>query len=257
MKKLLATTTALALVGSGAVAEMAITVGGSAELGFDYNSDPITEAGAADVTTSKHSFVHDFGVTFGGSGTTDGGLSFGATAGIDSKTGGGSNDEGKVWVSGSFGTLTIGDQDAADVLAGGISDVGMNGIGVDDVAEGVRGQTAHQFRYDNSFGQIKVAISAGTKAGTAGTPEVVAVPGIWVGTNRTSREVGVTVVNQSPMAAFDEILQHIALLEDTPAEAFLPEDDTDATNDPSDLFGTGGLAASNWVITSDTGRGRD
>ena len=70
-------------------------------------------------------------------------------------------------MSGSFGKLTIGDNDPGSFIAGGIADIGMNGIGVDDIAENLRKGTASQLRYDNSFGQVSIAISAGTKAGSA------------------------------------------------------------------------------------------
>ena len=168
MKKLLIASTALSLAGGAAFAEMAITVSGDAELGVDYNSEPgMTDDG---MTKSKHTFVHEVGIDFSGSGTTDGGLTFGGSAGFNS--GGDSIDEGTVHVSGSFGTLTIGDNDSADVTAGGIDDIGLNGIGVDDKVEGLRGTTANQLRYDNSFGQISIAISAGTKNGSAAVKEV-------------------------------------------------------------------------------------
>ena len=158
MKKLLIASTALSLAGGAAFAEMAITVGGSAELGLDYESEP-------DEGMSKHSFVHDFGVTFAGSGTTDGGLSFSASAGFDNKSGDGTFDTGKVSVSGSFGTLSIGDVGRGIDMAGGINDVGMNDIGVDDMVEDLREGTEKQIRYENNFGQISIAISAGTKDG--------------------------------------------------------------------------------------------
>ena len=136
MKKLLIASTALSLAGGAAFAEMAITVSGDAELGVDYASEPGCHAGGA----SKHSFVHEVGIDFTASGTTDGGLTFGGTAGFD--TGDTDLNTGTVHVSGSFGTLTIGDNDAADLTAGGIADIGMNGIGVDDMVEGLRGTTA-------------------------------------------------------------------------------------------------------------------
>ena len=98
-------------------------------MGVDYASEP---AGGA----SKHSFVHEVGIDFTASGTTDGGLTFGGTAGFDTKDT--DLNTGTVNVSGSFGTLTIGDNDAADLTAGGIADIGMNGIGVDDMVEGLR-----------------------------------------------------------------------------------------------------------------------
>ena len=158
MRKLLLATTALALAGGGAAAEL--TMSGSAELGFEYNQEP--GEGMA-----KHKFHHDMGISFAGSGTTDGGLSFGGSAGFDSKTGGGSNDDGSVYVSGSFGKISIGDVDRGSDLAGGIADVGLNGIGVDDVVEDMRETSAKSFRYENSFDQITIALSAGVKDGTA------------------------------------------------------------------------------------------
>ena len=161
MKKLLIASTALSLAGGAAFAEMAITVSGDAEMGVDYASEP---AGGA----SKHSFVHEVGIDFTASGTTDGGLTFGGTAGFDTKDT--DLNIGTVNVSGSFGTLTIGDNDAADLTAGGIADIGMNGIGVDDMVEGLRGTTAGQLRYDNSFGQVSIAISAGTSEAKAAVP---------------------------------------------------------------------------------------
>ena len=155
MKKLLIASTALSLAGGAAFAEMAFTLSGDAKMGVDYNSEA---AGGK----SKHEFKHEVGVDFTGSGTTDGGLTFGGSAGFDT------NDDmvnlGTVHVSGSFGTLTIGDNDPASLLSGGIADIGLNGIDVDDKVEDLREGTAAQLRYDNSFGQIKIAISAGTSA---------------------------------------------------------------------------------------------
>ena len=174
MKKLLIASTALSLAGGAAFAEMAFTLDGDAKMGVDYNSEATGEK-------SKHEFKHEIGVDFIGSGTTDGGLSFGASAGFDVSDK--AINTGTVHVSGSFGTLTIGGNDAADLTAGGTNDVGLFDIGVDDQAEGLRGGTAAQLRYDNTFGQIKIAISAGTTDGMAAVAEMpavykdVAVPG--------------------------------------------------------------------------------
>ncbi len=154
MRKLLTATTALALVGGAAFAE--IDISGSAEAVMDYNSEP-------GEGKSKHSFNHDFNVNFAGSGTTDGGLSFGASGGFDNESGGGESlGVGTVFVSGAFGKITFGDNDAADKLSGGIADVGLNDVGVDDVVEDIYGTTAAQIRYDHSLGNISLAISAGT-----------------------------------------------------------------------------------------------
>ena len=168
MKRLLTATTALALVGGAAFAEITISV--DAKLGFHYNSvptdddNPSVSVGEPDSSKSRHSFTHEMGVDFTGSGTTDGGLTFGAKAGFD--TGDDTVNTGTVFVSGAFGTITIGDNDPADLLAGDIADVGLDGVGVDDVVEDIRGTTDSQFRYDQSVGNIALALSAGT--GTAG-----------------------------------------------------------------------------------------
>ena len=168
MKKLLIASTALSLAGGAAFAE--ISISGDAELGVDYNS----EAGEG---MSKHSFVHEVGIDFSASGTTDGGLTFGGSAGFD--TNAAELNLGTVHVSGSFGTLTIGDNDPGSFIAGGIADIGMNGIGVDDMAESLRGGTASQLRYDNSFGQVSIAISAGTKDGKPGVAAVARKKGTF------------------------------------------------------------------------------
>ena len=187
MKKLLIASTALSLAGGAAFAEMAITVSGDAELGVDYASEPVADATTGAVG-SKHSFVHEVGIDFTASGTTDGGLTFGGSAGFD--TGDDVVNTGTVHVSGSFGTLTIGDNDAADLTAGGIADIGMNGIGVDDMVEGLRGTTAAQLRYDNDFGQIKIAISAGTKDGSAAKAAVPASEWSITGPTMTTHAFG-------------------------------------------------------------------
>ena len=160
MKKLLTATTALALVGGAAFAE--ITISGSAELAMDYNSEP-------GPNMSKHSFNHDFNVSFAGSGTTDGGLSFGGSATLDNESGDGSSlSEGTVFVGSEFGKITFGDNSSADKLSGGIADVGLNDVGVDDVAEDIYGTTANQVRYDHSVGSITLAASAGTSKAVEG-----------------------------------------------------------------------------------------
>ncbi len=160
MKKVLAATTAtaltLALVGGAAFAD--VTISGDAKFGVKYNSAPTDENGSP--VKSKLMFTREIGVDFIGSGTTDGGLSFGGKVGFDTIDG---VDTGTVFVSGAFGTVTYGHDDAADALAGGIADVGLNGLGVDDVVEDIRGTTANQARYDLSVGNFALAISAGRR----------------------------------------------------------------------------------------------
>ncbi|MCY4327373.1 MAG: hypothetical protein OXC53_07290, partial [Rhodobacteraceae bacterium] len=77
-------------------------------------------------------------------------------------------NHGEVYISMDMHKLTIGsDLDAADKLAGGLTDPGFDGIGIDDEAERVWGGSAADVRYDGDFGVAKVAISYGDKAGDA------------------------------------------------------------------------------------------
>ncbi|MCY4196037.1 MAG: hypothetical protein OXD33_03820, partial [Rhodobacteraceae bacterium] len=77
-------------------------------------------------------------------------------------------NHGEVYISMDMHKLTIGsDLDAADKLAGGLADPGFDGIGIDDVAEGVWGKSAADVRYDGDFGVASVAISFGDNAGDA------------------------------------------------------------------------------------------
>ena len=197
MKKLLIASTALSLAGGAAFAEFSIS--GDAKMGVDYGSDP----GAV---KSKHTFKHEIGVDFSASGTTDAGLSFGASAGFDVSDK--AINTGTVHVSGSFGMLTIGGNDAADLTAGGTNDVGLFDIGVDDMAEGLRGGTSAQLRYDNSFGQISIAISAGTKDGVQGVDEVLSkemAATSWVVSDRLTNNVHAYHTTRPTVVQFDPL----------------------------------------------------
>ena len=82
------------------------------------------------------------------------------------------NNHGEVYLSMDMHKLTIGsDLAQADQLAAGgndgLADPGFDGIGIDDVAEGVWGKSAADVRYDGDFGVAKVAISYGDNAGDA------------------------------------------------------------------------------------------
>ena len=66
-----------------------------------------------------------------------------------------------VYISMGGNKLTIGDVDAADLLAGGIADVGFGGVGADDAGESLRGDTTADIRYDGSFGVATVAATVG------------------------------------------------------------------------------------------------
>ena len=153
MKKLLAATTALVLASGAAYAE--ITVGGDARMGLKHDSSKEMDFNAE----------HRFRVKFGASGTTDNGLSFGAGVNAESThaESGRKVGEATVSISGGFGTITFGNNDEADLLAGDVADLGYDGVGVDDIAEdgGGRGGTKHDIRYDQSIGGVAVAMSFG------------------------------------------------------------------------------------------------
>jgi len=148
MKKILLATTVLAMTASVAAAEVAVS--GSARMG-------IVNDGTDTAFSSRVRIV------FAGSGTTDGGLSFGAAVRNDqSGVGNTANGDSTVFVSGSFGTLTMGDVagGAADNLVGQVSGVGYTGLG-DNNEIGFLGGTATAARYDYTSGALSVSLGIG------------------------------------------------------------------------------------------------
>jgi outer membrane protein OmpU len=172
MKKVLLTSTALVAFAGAASAEVSIS--GSAEMGINGGTGMETQ------------FFQDIDVTFTLSGETDGGLTFGAAVDLDeaqdtcSATAApftctnaaldNTADDGGVaiFVSGSFGTVTLGDTDGAMDWAltdagnignpGSIADdetthAGYNGAYLDGAYDG------QILRYDNTFGDFGFAIS--------------------------------------------------------------------------------------------------
>ncbi|QBY01838.1 porin [Rhodophyticola sp. CCM32] len=172
MKKVLFATTAL--VASAGFASADVTLSGSAEMGIRGGDNLETQ------------FIQDIDVTFTLSGTTDNGLTFGASIDIDESadqaldTPGTAtrpnnafdNDYGHggvaVFISGDFGTVTLGDTDGALdwalTEAGNISNPGS--LADDETShEGYLGSygdgagDGQIVRYDNTFGDFGVAIS--------------------------------------------------------------------------------------------------
>lgn len=164
MKKVLLASTALVAFAGAASAE--VTISGSAEMGI---------VGGTGMETQ---FMQSVDVRFSLSGETDGGLTFGATIDLDDSqdTAAAGRDtvdsttysDFTVFISGSFGTVTMGDTDGALDWAltdmgnignpGTIADdetahVGYNGNWLDGAYDG------QIVRYDNTFGDFGVAIS--------------------------------------------------------------------------------------------------
>ncbi|MEM0937551.1 MAG: porin [Pseudomonadota bacterium] len=119
MKKVLLTSTALVLLAGTASADIALS--GSAEMGVRGGQLDATNADGTEFDeTIPLQFHTDIDVTFTLSGETDGGLAFGAAIDLD-ESGDGSPavdndfDDGGVaiFISGDFGTLTLGDTDGA------------------------------------------------------------------------------------------------------------------------------------------------
>ncbi|KIT16718.1 porin [Jannaschia aquimarina] len=179
MKNVLFASTALVAFAGAASAD--ITLSGSAEMGISRvdnveavidETDPLNPFVSDFDTSDSTSFHTDIDVTFTMSGETDGGLTFGASIDLDESDDGdafSSTDQGGevIFLSGAFGTITMGDTDGALDWAltetlfsnGSIQDdeetLGYNGnAGLDGLYDG------QILRYDYSFGAFGVAVSA-------------------------------------------------------------------------------------------------
>ena len=172
MKKVLLASTALVMT-AGVAAAQGVELSGYAEIGIKGTEDNFGRTATV--------FHNDFDVKITLSGETDSGLTFGATMDLDELRGDSIDPDGNlssVFVSGNFGTLTMGDTDGAfdwamdDIVWGtAIADdhsshAGWNGnSGLDG---SVDGQVA---RYEYSFGDFAVALSAEIGDSTLGSVE--------------------------------------------------------------------------------------
>ena len=136
MKNLLLASTALVFSAGFAAAEghAGVTVGGNGYMGifdpFDIPDDPDTEADESAKTDVE--FKSRIRITFDAMGTTDAGLEFGGSVRADNYEDDQATNglEGSVYVSGSFGKLSMGDVDGAALAAvGDLDGVGYTGIG--------------------------------------------------------------------------------------------------------------------------------
>ena len=153
-----------ALVATAGVASADIALSGSAQMGIQGGS------GNATVGENTTQFVQDIDITFSMSGTSDNGITFGAAIDLDETPVAVDTNDGGVamFVSGDFGTLTLGDTDGA--LDWAMTEVSFNGaasINDDHTAHagfngngGLDGTYDVQIlRYDYSFGDFAVAVS--------------------------------------------------------------------------------------------------
>ena len=206
MKKALLATTALVTM-SGAAYAQGVTLSGFAE------------AGIADGGSGDAEFHQDVDVTFKMESMTDAGLTFGTAVDLDEDAGSVGKDDFGVaaYIKGPFGNVTLGDTDGGFDWA--LSEVGGAGAIADNHTghagyngnSGLDGENDGQIlRYDNSFGDLGVALSFEEDAGGAGGGDVIGVGakggfgdfGIGVGfqQNENSSVSGVSVT-----AAFGEI----------------------------------------------------
>ncbi len=150
MKKILLATTVLAMTAGVAAAEVAVS--GSARMG-------VVNDGTDTMFSSR------IRIAFAATGTTDGGLSFGANVRNDqSGVGNTANGDSTVFISGSFGTLTMGDVagGASDNLVGQVSGVGYEDNVLASYNEiGFLGGTATAARYDYTSGPLSVSVGIG------------------------------------------------------------------------------------------------
>jgi outer membrane protein OmpU len=165
MKKILIATTALVATAGFASAEVAVS--GAAKMGLQYNSEGATKT----QVLSSATLVVDM------SGETDGGLTFGANMNIIiADNGDVANDDTTVYISGAFGKLSMGAVAEADEVAG-LSDIGWDGLDVDDVAEAFVGDElgdlsleyldigGHNVNYTYSSGALTFSVSAAMPTG--------------------------------------------------------------------------------------------
>lgn len=186
MKKILLATTALVGFAGAAAAEVALS--GYAEIGV------VGGNGVDAANGGGTQFWNDLNVTITMTGESDSGLSFGTSLNLedlDSKTGPGIDpsvdNDTAVWVSGSFGKVTLGDTDGA--LDWAVSEIYMGTALADDHSThagaywntGLDGLYDNQvMRYEYSFGDFGAAISA--ELDDTGTGDAVLGLGVkWSG----------------------------------------------------------------------------
>jgi outer membrane protein OmpU len=174
MKKALFATTALVAFAGAAAAE--VTISGSAEMGLIGGDRFLTTTtggptGATTIIPLGTQYWNDVDIKFTLSGESDAGISFGAVVDTDESVNLQAEEDNQgtsVFISGDFGTLTLGDTDGAlDWALTDAGDIGNPGSIADDETShaGYDGDRTDGFfddqvlRYDYSFGDFGVAVS--------------------------------------------------------------------------------------------------
>ena len=156
--------TVLGLAGSGAIAQ-GVSFGGSAGMGVKYEgaTEGVDEMGGMTETDSMIKWISDFDISISASGTTDGGLTFGASTAIEAGHAESVITDSEVYIGGESWAVKIGTLDPASHMGRSLGDVGYDGLGVDDVAEkaGGYGGTKADVEVSFSLGTASLAITAG------------------------------------------------------------------------------------------------
>ena len=155
MKKILLATTMLAATTGFAAAE--VTLSGDARMGIISNFDDATTLA---IDESDLQFTSRARVKFTLSGSTDGGLEFGASFRAQDAVNASKGTAGSVFISGAFGKLTMGDvDDAANSAIGQVSGVGLTGLGDLNEVSYIGGGNDPTALYEYSTGDLTIYAS--------------------------------------------------------------------------------------------------
>ena len=156
MKKILLATTAA--ICAGGVASAEVSLSGEGKLGLSYEKDAANEWNVISSAKVKFTF----------SGTSDNDLfgEYGASFELEADESVKNNTLANPFVvyvgsaAGALGKIEGGsDLGAGDKRSGGLSDPGLAGIGLDDIAEAYYGGSGKKIRYDKEIGAAGIAIS--------------------------------------------------------------------------------------------------
>ena len=160
----------LGLAGSGAVAQ-GVSFSGSAGMGVKYTGD-MENADGDTTMKSTIDWISDFDIAISASGTTDGGLTFGASTAVEAGHASSVVTDSEVYIGGESWQVKIGDLDPASHMGRSLGDVGFDGLGVDDVAEKAVTSTHADVEVSFSLGAASLAITAGQTPGAARQDDV-------------------------------------------------------------------------------------
>jgi len=114
-----------------------------------------TAAAAASTTQS----INRVRVNFDASGETDSGLSFGASIRADNAAGGSAGTAGSQFISGAFGTISMGDVDGVDQIID-VAGVGVSGLGFTN--EFVHNSEEHNLSWTYEINGLTLGVSTDT-----------------------------------------------------------------------------------------------